>query len=196
MWRVGGKEWGDRGEQKIKRQESRVHFLIFLKYQGSQPNFSRRLHTQQYMDIWIFWIGLWCKEGGRYLARVWGKEGRLLYKTLKELFYEIKLTFKNKNASPIALLWQTQNSLHSRGWPGTRSSWLCHRSAWLKPYVTIGTWNIFCILLITEISLCVCVCVSGVQTQGLTYPRQVFCRWIYMSRPFKAGLIREPCSRQ
>jgi hypothetical protein len=54
MWRVGGKEWGDRGEQKIKKQESRVHFLIFLKYQGSQPNFSRRLHTQQYMDIWIF----------------------------------------------------------------------------------------------------------------------------------------------
>lgn len=53
------------------------------------------------------------------MARVWEKEGRLLYKTLKELFYEIKLTFKNKNVSPIALLWLTQNSLHSLGWPRT-----------------------------------------------------------------------------
>ena len=59
-------------------------------------------------------------EGRRQVSgKSLGKGGRLLYKTLKELFYEIKLTFKNKNASPIALLWLTQTSLHSLSWPRT-----------------------------------------------------------------------------
>ena len=71
MWRVGGKEWGDRGEQKIKKQESRVHFLIFLKYQGSQPT-SAEDYTPN--NIWIY--GYFELDFGvRKEAGIWQESG-------------------------------------------------------------------------------------------------------------------------